>query len=403
LQVRKYVLSAAVAGILAFLTVHSVAAQGQWPATSWPSAMPRAVGLDPNVLAAMHGDISRGKYGYVDSMLIIRHGKVAYERTYKHDYGSIYSQQARIPGGLNAHDTPGPYNYFNSWWHPFYRRGDLHTMQSVTKTVTSIVIGIAIARREFPSLETPVLTLLDAAKIANVDERKRRMTLRHLLTMTTGLDWNEDLPYADPNNAASAMEASLDWVQFTIDRPMVREPGASFQYSSGATQLLSHIFTTATGKDIEEYAAEHLFAPLGISRYFWKRSPTGLADTEGGLFLAPHDLARIAYLYLKNGVWEDKTIVPADWVKASITPSITVSDAGVKYGYKWWLYPYGKESRLAFAAEGFGGQHAIVIPELDLVAVFTGWNILPGMPNLSPRDAIDRVVAAVVADRPSRR
>lgn len=394
MHARKHVLSA-VAAILAFITVHSVAAQAQWPTTSWPSGAPRSLGLDPNVLAALDGDITGGKYGYVDSMLIIRHGKIAYERTYKHNYESIYSQEARIQGGLNAHDTPGPYNYFHSWWHPFYRRGDLHTMQSVTKTVTSVVIGIATSRREFPSLDTPVLKFFDA-KIANVDDPKRRMTVRHVLTMTTGLDWNENLPYSDPNNAASAMEASFDWVQFAIDRPMVQEPGVSFQYSSGATQLLSHIFTSATGKDIEEYAAEHLFAPLGITRYFWKRSPTGLADTEGGLFLAPHDLAKIAYLYLKNGVWEDKAILLPDWVKASITPSVTTSDTGVKYGYKWWLYPYGQDSRLAFGAAGFGGQHAIVMPELDLVVVFTGWNILPGMPVLTPRNAIDRVLEAVV-------
>ena len=274
-------------------------------------------------------------------------------------------------------------------------------MQSVTKTVTSVVIGIAIARHQFPSLDTPVLTFFDVGKVANVDDRKRRMTLRHVLTMTTGLEWNEDLPYADPNNASSLMEAAFDWVQFTIDRPMAQEPGKAFQYSSGATQLLSHVFRSATGQDIEEYAAQHLFAPLGISRYFWKRSPTGLVDTEGGLYLAPRDLAKIAYLYLKKGVWEGKPIVPPEWVEASIAPSVTVSAVGVKYGYKWWLYPYGTESRLAFGGSGFGGLRPIVLPELDLVMVFTGWNILPDRPSLTPRVAIDRVLESVL-DKGSR-
>jgi CubicO group peptidase (beta-lactamase class C family) len=374
----------------------SIAAPGQSASKSWPSSAPSAVGIDPKVLEAFDADIAGGKYGYVDCMLVIRHGKVAFERTYKHDYDRIYGQEARTPSPLNAHDPSGPYNYFNPWWHPFYRRGDLHTMQSVTKTVTSIVIGIAVGRKEFPSLETPVLTFFDVARVANVDDRKRRMTIRHLLTMTAGLEWNEDLPYLDPKNDSSLMEASFDWVQYTIDRPMAREPGQSFNYSSGATQLLSHVFRAATGKDIEEYAAEHLFAPLGIDRYFWKRSPTGLVDTEGGLFLAPRDLAKLAYLYLHDGVWEGKTVVPADWVKASITPSVAVSDTGVKYGYKWWLYPYGKEGRLAFGGAGFGGQRPIVLPELDLVIVFTGWNALPGKPNLTPRVAIDRVLEAVV-------
>lgn len=397
MHARNCALSAVVAGLL----VHSVAAQSPWPTKGWLSSTPSAVGLNPKVLAALDADIAGGKYGNVDSMLVIRHGKIAYERTYKHDYDRIYGQEARTPGPLNAHDPSGPYNYFNSWWHPFYRRGDLHTMQSVTKTVTSIVIGIATARHEFPSLDTPVLTFFDVAKVANVDDRKRRMTLRHVLTMTTGLDWNEDLPYADPNNASSVMEASFDWVQFTIDRPMAQEPGKTFRYSSGATQLLSHVFRSATGKDIEEYAVEHLFAPLGIDHHFWKRSPTGLVDTEGGLYLSARDLAKIAYLYLKNGVWEGKSIVSPEWVKASITPSVTVSDAGVKYGYKWWLYPYGEERRLAFGGSGFGGQRPIVLPELDLVIVFTGWNILPDRPNLTPRVAIDRVLEAVVDGRSS--
>jgi len=394
MNVRNCALGAVFAG----LVVQSVAAQqGPWSTATWPSSTPRTVGLDPRVLAAFDADIAAGKYGYVDSMLVIRHGRVAYERTYKHDYDRIYATEARTPGPLNAHDSSGPYNYFNPWWHPFYRRGgDLHTMQSVTKSVTSVVIGIATGRHEFPSLDTPVLTFFDVAKVANVDDRKRRMTIRHLLTMTTGLNWNEDLPYANPNNACSLMEASFDWVQFTISRPMVQEPGKTFQYSSGATQLLSHIFRSATGKDIEEYAAQHLFAPLGIGNHFWKRSPTGLADTQGGLYLAPRDLAKIAYLYLNGGMWEGKSIVPADWVKASTTPSITASAAGVKYAHKWWLYPYGKQGRLAFGAGGFGGQFAIVVPELDLLFIFTGWNILPDRPSLTARVALDRVLEAVV-------
>ena len=389
--------------LLTTLLVHSSAAQSQWPTKTWPSSTPRAVGLDPTILARFDADIASGKYGYVDGMLVIRHGKVAYERTYKHDYSNIYRQEARTPGPLNAHDPSSPYNYFNPWWHPYYRRSDLHTMQSVTKSITSVVIGIAAARREFPSLDTPVLTFFDAAKVDNIDDRKRRMTLRHVLTMTTGLDWDEDLPYADPNNASSLMEASFEWVNFTINRPMAEEPGAKFQYSSGATQLLSHVFRSATGQDIEEYAVQQLFAPLGITRHFWKRSPTGLVDTEGGLYLAPRDLAKIAYLYLKRGVWEGKQIVPSEWVDASITPSVTVPSrgAGVKYGYLWWLYEYGTDSRLAFGGSGFGGQRPIVIPELDLVMVFTGWNILPDRPNLTPRVAIDRVLEAVL-DKDSR-
>jgi CubicO group peptidase (beta-lactamase class C family) len=370
-------------------------AQSTWPLRDWSLADPASVGLDAKALASFDADITAGKYGYIDSMLVIRYGKIAFERYYKHGYDKIYGAEAKKPGPLNPHSSTGPYNYFNPWWHPYYRRGDLHSMQSVTKTITSIVIGVAIARKEFPDIDTPVLKFFEASKVAAVDERKRRMTIRHLLTMTAGLDWKEDLPYNDPNNTASLLEASFDWVKFTIDRPMAVDPGTVFNYNSGATQLLSYIFTAATGQDIEEYAAKYLFAPLGIEHYYWKRTPTGLADTEGGLYLMPRDLAKIGYLFLKNGEWNGKQIVTPDWVKLSVTPATSVS-ATVKYGLKWWLYPYNDgSSKFAWAGSGFGGQKPIVLPDYEIVLVFTGWNILGGK-SLSHRVAIDRAIGAVV-------
>jgi CubicO group peptidase (beta-lactamase class C family) len=368
----------------------------QWPTKRWPTATPQSVGLDAGKLAEFDADIVSGKFGYVDSLLVIRHGKAVYDRSYTHDYDKIYGKQAREPGMLNPLNHGGPYNYFNPWWHPFYRRGDLHTMQSVTKTVTSVVIGVATARKEFPTLDTPILNFFDLTKVANVDDRKRRMTIRHLLTMTAGLEWHENLPYNDPKNSTGQMEAGFDWVKFTIDQPMFEEPGIRFNYNSGASQLLSHIFRAATGHDIEEYAAQHLFTPLGIEKYFWKRTPTGLADTEGGLYLRAHDLARIAYMFLKYGAWEGKQIVTTQWVKESVAPAVALSGGGVKYGFKWWLYPYSsKDSRLVWAGSGFGGQFPIIIPDYDLIAVATGWNVLNGKKSLSHRIVIDRLLDAV--------
>jgi CubicO group peptidase (beta-lactamase class C family) len=363
---------------------------------------PENLGLDERVLAALDADLSNGKYGNTDSMLIIRNGKIAYDRSYPHDYDEIYREHARRMSALNPHEFGGPYNYFNPWWHPFYRRGELHTMQSVTKTVTSVAIGIAVTRGQFPSIDTPVLHYFSDRKVANVDDRKRRITIRHLLTMTSGLDWNEDLPYNDPGNSCSVMEALEDWVSYTINRPMSGEPGVHFKYNSGATMLLAHIFQRATGQDLEEYTAKHLFAPLGIIKYFWKRAPLGLPDAEGGLYLERHDLAKIAYLFQKNGAWDGKPIVNAAWVKNSLAPSVAVptaagakSGSGVKYGFKWWLYPYGNDdSHLAFGGSGFGGQRSLVIPEYDLVLVFTGWNIL-GEKGLDAPEAITRVSTAV--------
>ncbi|MFQ3199196.1 MAG: hypothetical protein ACI8R9_001809 [Paraglaciecola sp.] len=374
-------------------------AQSEWPTSGWTLTTPPEVGLDPNVLSAVDADIRQGKYGYVDSMLVIRNDKVAFERYYERDYNSIYQKEASTPGPLVVRDPTGPYNYFNSWWHPYFQKGKLHSMQSVTKNVLSAVIGIAVGRGDFPNIDTPVLKFFETGKVDNVNDKKHRMTIRHLLTMTTGLDWNEDYPYTDPRNTFSIMAAAPNWVQFTIDRPMSAEPGKSFQYNSGAALILGHVFNKATGMDLEEYAVKHLFKPLGIENFHWKRTPFGLADAQEGLYVSTRDIAKIAYLFLKQGMWEDKQVVPAAWVDASIAPFVSVTDdRSLEYGYKWWLvnYEYKGEKRVAFAGFGFGGQYPIVIPELDMVIVFTGWNILAEGPSLSPREGIKRILEAVI-------
>jgi len=378
-----------------FLFIHFNLTGQQWPFKEWPVATPQSQSINADSLQAFDNAIASGKYGKVDGMLITRQGKLVYQKNYKHDYDKIYGDSARKKSGLNQLDPGGPYNYYNAWWHPYYRRSELHTLQSVTKTITSVIIGVATARKEFPDVSTTVLSFFDTTQVKNIDDRKRRLTIRHLLTMTAGFDWNENLNYSGPRNDCSQMEASFDWIQYVIDKPMAFEPGRSFNYNSGASQLLSYIFRKATGKDIEAYASEYLFSPLGINQYFWKRIPTGLADTEGGLYLAAADLAKIYYLFLRDGNWNGRQLVTPEWVKASTTPAITVRP-GVKYGYKWWLYDYGNDnSKYAWAGSGFGGQWPIIIPEYDIVAVFTGWNIIGGNPSLRVTEAIRRLVNAV--------
>jgi CubicO group peptidase (beta-lactamase class C family) len=373
--------SYAVLVIVSFLfSTIIVNAQYKWPTKEWTVVTPQSQSMNADSLRAFDNDITGGKYGNVDGMMITRHGKLIYRKDYKHDYNKIYGDSANKKSALNALDPGGQYNYFNPWWHPFYRREELHTLQSVTKTITSVIIGVAVARSEFPDLSTPVLTFFDTAQVKNIDERKRRMTIRHLLTMSAGFDWNEEIDYNDPRNDCSVMEASFDWIQYVIDKPMADEPGSVFNYNSGASELLAYIFRKATGKDIEEYAAAYLFAPLGITNYFWKRIPTGLADTEGGLYLNIDDLAKIAYLFLREGNWNGKQIVTKEWVKASVTPQIA------HYGYKWWLYNYN--GMQAWHGSGFGGQFPIIIPEYDIVVVHgTGF--------LGPGEAIRRIVNAV--------
>ncbi|HEX6848897.1 MAG TPA: serine hydrolase [Chitinophagaceae bacterium] len=382
------------AGILFLFFIYTELFAQQWPVKEWPSASPQSQSMNADSLKAFEEAIDAGRYGYIDKMVIIRNGKLVYQKSYKHDYNKIYGEEARTKSGLNALEPGGQYNYYNSWWHPYYRRGDLHSLQSVTKTITSVIIGVAVTRKEFPDLSTTVLSFFDTSEVTNIDDRKRRMTIRHLLTMTAGFEWNESVSYNDPRNDCSQMEASFDWIKYVITKPMAFEPGQTFAYNSGASQLLAYIFRKATGKDIEEYAAENLFSPLGIDRFYWKRIPTGLVDTEGGLYLSETDLAKIFYLFLKEGNWNGKQLISKEWVIASITPSVTLRQ-DVKYGYKWWLHGYGNDSKYAWTGSGFGGQLPIIVPEYNIVAVFTAWNAIGGNPSLRVTETIRRLVNAV--------
>jgi hypothetical protein len=352
----------------------SRAEKTEWPTREWAKSGPQKVGLDEGALAALDADLGNGKYPLVDSFEVFRCGKKVFAAKYDHDYAQIYGKEAKTRGPLNARLT-GPYNYFDPAWHPYYHGTQLHSMQSVSKTLSSVIIGAAMLRGDFKAgLDTPVLKYFDAAKVKNLDERKRRMTLRHVLTMTAGLDWTENVPYDDPRSDSSLMEATDDWVQYVIDKPMAAEPGRVFNYSSGVSELLAHIFLKETGQDIDTYGEKYLFQPLGIEHY-WKRTPLGAVDTEGGLYLRGSDLAKIGYLYLHDGTWDGKQIVPTQWVKESVAPFIQAEE-DYKYGFKWWLLPRKDSPQFVWMARGFGGQELMVFPEEGLIVVFTGWDIL---------------------------
>jgi len=346
-----------------------------WPAREWAQSTPEKVGLEETVLTALDADFKSGKYPLMDSFSVYRCGKEVLARKYEHDYAKIYGKEANTHGPLNARLT-GPYNYFDPAWHPYYHGTGMHSMQSVSKTVSSVIIGVAKLRGDFKAgLDTPVLKYFDVAKVKNVDDRKRRMTLRDVLTMTAGLAWREsDVAYDDPRSDSSLMEATEDWVQYVIDKPMTEEPGKVFNYSSGVSELLAHIFKKETGQDIDNYGEKYLFQPLQIE-HFWKRTYIGVVDTEGGLYLSGEDLAKIGYLYLHDGVWDGKQIVSKEWVKESVTPFIQAEE-DYQYGYKWWLLPRKDSPQLVWMARGFGGQNLIVYPEEQLIVVFTAWDIL---------------------------
>jgi len=368
---------------------------GSDPVGTWPKGRASDYGVDEAKFAAFDADLAAGKFSLVDSFKLIRCGTEIYEKRYAHDYGKIYGKEAAERGPLNPHLT-GPYNYFDPAWHPYYQGTDLHSMQSVSKSVTSTIIGIAVTRGDFKaSLDTPVLHYFDAAKTKNVDERKRRMTIRHVLTMTAGLDWNEEVAYDDPKNDTAVMEASEDWVQYVIDRPMAHEPGKTFNYSSGNSELLAQIFQKETGQDIETYGQKFLFEPLGMA-HFWKRTPMGLPDTEGGLYLSDDGMAKLGTLFLHDGVWNGQRILSHAWVKDAMTPFATSDEeGGYGYGYQWWLWPRkdGAANRYVWMGRGFGGQRLMIFREEEMIALFTGWKILGDEP---PNGVfVERILGAV--------
>lgn len=378
--------------VLSLILVFSIELIGQtyWPDENWRKSTPEKQGIDASILIDLDEKIKTGQYGYVDEMLIIKNGFAVYNSSYENDYVKI---------NKGRDNSSSLYNYYNPEFHPFYKGKKIHTMQSVTKSVTSVLIGIAIKAGAIPGVNVKMLDYFDKNKVLNLDDRKKKMTLKNLLTMRTGFDWDEtSISYNDPKNPCILMEASDDWIKFVINYPMAFEPGTIFSYNSGASQLLSAIIKKSTGMYIDEYAEKYLFKSLEIKDYFWKRTPTGYPDTEGGLYLQPKDLAKVGYLLLKNGVWKNKEIVTEEWVKDTVKPH--VEDIAPNndrnnwgYGYQWWLIPYGNEGKYIYTCSGYGGQFLYVIPEYELIAVFTGWNIY-GRPVL-PMRVIFRVLEAV--------
>src|SRR5262249_8301967 len=216
--------------LLAPVAASAQPAPAPWPTKAWAEATPDAQGPDRGPLEALHKEFEKGEHGYIDGMLVIRNGAVVFEKSYKHDYDALFQGKGQ----------PGIYNYYDPEWHPFYHRTDLHTMQSVSKSVTSALVGIAIKRGENPSMDTKLMPT--SHKFAfKAAPRREAMTLRNVLTMSTGIRWDESsTSYTDAKNNCAEMEAREDWIQYVLDQPMAEDPGKVFVYNSGATELLSY-------------------------------------------------------------------------------------------------------------------------------------------------------------------
>ena len=310
----------------------AIASANPFPTEEWPVSTPEAQGMQSQLLADMLEVIEKNSYN-VDSVLIIRNG----------------------------------YMVLDAYFYPFSR--DLkHPIRSCTKSIMSALIGIAIEKGHIKSVNQPVSDFFPDRTIANMDDDKKSMTLEHLLMMASGLDCRDSYLY--DWKGLREMRTSEDWAQYVLDLPMTGPPGKSFEYCNGTSYLLSTIIQNTTKMKTLDFARKYFFTPLGISEIFWERSPQGIDIGYGRMWLKPHDMAKIGWLYLNEGRWGQKQIVPAAWVEASTRGHIE-ANPGDRYGYQWWVRNDGN-----YSAVGYKGQFIFVEREKNMVIVFTG--DLPG-------------------------
>jgi CubicO group peptidase (beta-lactamase class C family) len=261
------------------------------------------------------------------------------------------------------------YVVLDATFFPFHRNS-LHDAASVTKSITSTLVGIAIDEGRLRGLTQPVLSVFADRKIQHRDERKEQLTLEHLLTMSSGLDCE----YGGGERTLREMRASPDWVQFMLDRPMIAAPGTKAEYCSGGMHLLSGVVTRVTGVSALEYARRRLFQPLGITDVAWPADPQGITHGWGDLHLRSVDMAKVGYLWLQGGHWNDQQIVSSAWMTDASRPHTHMFHDD--YGYGLWVKP--KQEPTLFEANGRGGQRITVLPTKNLVVAITGGAFEPG-------------------------
>jgi CubicO group peptidase (beta-lactamase class C family) len=330
------------------------------------SASLESVNINELMLTNAVADIYTGKYGEVHSLLIYRHGNLVFEEYFP---GHKYQWEGK--------------NHHGSW--VTWNSSMTHSMLSVSKSVTGTCIGIAINQGFIESVHQSIFDYLPEYQYLATG-RKEKITIEHLLTMTSGLEWDEwSTPADTAENDIVGIWLCEDPIACVLERDLKNDPGTHFTYSGGNVIVLGEILKNASGMNIDEFSKKYLFSPLGIRTANWSQKfKDGEFEAAGGLEMTPRDMLKIGTLYLNNGVWNDRQIISGDWVMKSSYAfpgnnwiNIPGVDSGWNgYAYSWWVDSFFKSFNKLdiFFAGGWGGQKIIVVPELDTVVVFTGGN-----------------------------
>lgn len=298
---------------------------------------PAKHGFNMELLSELNADLYNEKYGNIHSLLIMNDDEIIFEQYYREG-----------------------------------NRNEIHFIASVTKSFTSLLTGIAIEKGYIDSINQPFLDYFPNYKATERDERKHQVTIEHLLTMTSGFDWDEEtLPYSNPNNDGVRMDQMDNWLDASLRLKMDTIPGTKYVYCGPNDIILGEIIRNTSKKNIAEFAEEHLFKPLGINEYIWK-SKNGIYETGGGLFIKSRDLLKFSHLYLNKGVFDNISIVSKDWIDLTFTPRIEIASP-FYMGYHWKI---GKpeDELLVYHMNGNGGQIVSIVPALNMIIVMTADN-----------------------------
>lgn len=311
-----------------------------------------AADIDQSKIISLEQTISGGKFN-THSILIVRHRKLIYEHYFPGE-DAVFP----TPVGIVPHT-----------------RDSLHDCRSVTKSIVSSCIGIAVAQGKIRSIGDTIFRYFPAYK-KYATGAKGGITIKDLLMMSAGLEWNEHMPYTDPENGERQLLAAPDVVDFVLSRNSVAVPGTVFNYNAGCTQLLAQLIQKVTGMPIHLFAKQYLFEPLGIKNFNWAVRDDSTVWAPSGLRMRPIDMLKIGRLYMQQGRWDNQQLLSADWVSEAMKWRLNTSDVPEGYGYQFWCAKTtiaGQPTAIT-SADGNGGQIICMVPSLDLEVVLTAGN-----------------------------